>query len=108
MEGAIDNGDVKVSISEDDAEAIINFGKYFNIPQSPELIAAVEAFKVEPTVFNQNVVKRELCRWMLTSDHAAMQDELWDIPKEACKRPLAELDFLKELDEVLSDDNDPK
>ena len=99
------NGEVenKVAISADDCSNVKRYCEHFGVPSSPELDAALDAFSKEPTFENQKEVKLQLCKWMLTCTHESFGDSLWDAPKKAAEEVVFDLQFDKDLSEVLTE-----
>lgn len=96
----------KVTCSAEDAENVRQYSKHFNVPLTPELIAACDAFEKQPTFENQKEFKLQISRWLLESDHESFKDSLWDAPKKAAQDAVFDLQFDKDVKEVLTEEKD--
>jgi len=92
----------KITISSDDCDNVKKYCDHFGVPSSPELDAALAAFKANNTFENQMEIKLEICKWMLSCDHASFKDNLWNAPKKAAEGVVYDLQFDKDLQETLS------
>ena len=95
----------KVVISADDCRATLDFWTHFDIPIPQGLSEAVESFSKEQTLENQDKVKLEICKAIATSDHEAFKDEIFSKIVEECANVSFEMQFDKDLEETLSEDN---
>lgn len=100
-ENKTDETSQKIVINEKDAEAILKFHEFFNIPMVPGLEEAVKEFIASPTFENQQKVKLFVCKDIFENPHEGFQDPMWDIPKENAKNISFELEFDKNVKEVL-------
>ena len=91
----------KVTISADDCTNVKKYCGHFGVPSSPDLDEALEKFSTEPSFENQKNVKLEICKWMLSCKHESFEDSLWDAPKKAAEEVVFDLQFDKDLNEVL-------
>ena len=91
----------KVTISPDDCDHVKKYCEHFGVPNTPALDAALDKFKSEPSYKNQLNVKLEICKWMLSCEHESFTDNLWDAPKKAAEEVVFDLQFEKDLEEVL-------
>ena len=101
-----ENGEIerKIPVSEEDVENVLNYGLNFGVEISPELTTAMEKFKHDQTYENMLDFKLAICKWLTESGHESFADNLWDHPKEAAKDIVYDLQFDKDLQEELSDD----
>jgi hypothetical protein len=96
----------KITISPDDVDNIRKYCNHFGVDSTEELEKALDAFVADQTFENQMNIKLELCKWILTSDHDSFTDELWKAPKKAAEGAVYDLQFDKELDTFLSEEED--
>jgi len=96
--GEVEN---KVVIEKADVENVKEYSKHFKVPLPDELVAALDAFATDETFENQQEVKLQMCRWILTCPHQSFQDEMWNTPKEASKQIVFDLQFEKDLNDTL-------
>lgn len=94
----------KVTISGDDCSNVKKYCGHFGVPSSDDLDEALETFSKDPTFKNQLSVKLEICKWMLSCPHESFKDSLWDAPKKAAEEVVYDLQFDKDLEEVLTDE----
>jgi hypothetical protein len=92
----------KVTISNEDCANVIKYATHFNVPISEELQAALDKFTADNSFENQIEIKLEMCKWMLSSTHDSFQDSLWDAPKKAAESVVFNLQFDKDVKDVLS------
>jgi hypothetical protein len=92
----------KVTISNEDCANVIKYATHFNVPISAELQAALDKFTADNSFENQIEIKLEMCKWMLSSTHDSFQDSLWDAPKKAAESVVFNLQFDKDVKDVLS------
>lgn len=102
-ESKTDDAKNKVTISPDDCDHVKKYCGHFGVPATPELEEALDKFKADPTYKNQLDVKLEICKWMLSCKHESFTDNLWDAPKKAAEEVVFDLQFDKDLEEVLTD-----
>ena len=103
-ENSTDDVKNKVTISGDDCDNVKKYCGHFGVPCSDSLEEALDTFKADPTYPNQMEVKLEICKWMLSCDHKSFEDSLWDAPKKAADEVVFDLQFDKDLKEVLTDE----
>lgn len=96
----------KVTISNEDCANVVKYAQHFKVPLSPELEAALNKFNADNSYENQLDIKLEMCKWMLTSNHESFQDSLWDAPKKAAESVVFNLQFDRDLKQVLSKSDD--
>lgn len=94
----------KVTCSAEDAENVRLYSKHFNVDLTPELTAALDVFEKEPTFENQKEFKLQISKWLLESPHESFNDSLWDAPKKAATDAVFDLQFDKDVKEVLTED----
>lgn len=92
----------KVTCSAEDAENVRQYSKHFNVPLTPELENALDQFEKEPTFKNQKEFKLQISKWMLECSHESFKDSLWDAPKKAAADAVFDLQFDKDVKEVLT------
>lgn len=93
----------KIVISPEDCNAALDFWRHFNIPISPELQGAMDAFAADPTFVNQEKVKLEICRAISTSDHEAFKDDMFSKIVEECEGTTYEMQFDKDFEATVSE-----
>lgn len=96
----------KVTISNEDCANVIKYATHFNVPLTPELEAALNKFNADNSFENQLEIKLEMCKWMLSSNHESFQDSLWDAPKKAAESVVFNLQFDKDVKDVLTTKSD--
>jgi hypothetical protein len=96
----------KVTISNEDCANVIKYATHFNVPLSTELQSALDKFTADNSFENQLEIKLEMCKWMLSSSHESFQDSLWDAPKKAAESVVFNLQFDKDVKDVLTKSND--
>lgn len=96
----------KVTISNEDCANVIKYATHFKVPLSAELELALKKFSDDNSYENQLEIKLEMCKWMLSSTHESFQDSLWDAPKKAAESVVFNLQFDKDLKDVLTKTND--
>ena len=101
MSEQTDEVKTKVTISGDDCDNVKKYCGHFGVPSSAELDAALDKFKTDPNYDNQLNVKLEICKWMLSCEHESFEDNLWDAPKKAAEEVVFDLQFDRDLSEVL-------
>lgn len=105
-ENGSDEVETKVAITADDCVNVKKYCEHFGVPSTPELNVALDKFAADPTFENQKEVKLQLCKWMLTCTHESFTDSLWDAPKKAAEEVVFDLQFDKDLNEVLTENTD--
>ena len=98
----------KIPVSEEDVENVLNYGTNFGVDVSPELTAAMDKFKGEQTYENMIDFKLEICKWLIESGHESFADSLWDHPKEAANDIVFDLQFDKDVQTELGEDEKPE
>jgi hypothetical protein len=96
----------KVTISNEDCANVIKYATHFNVPLSAELQVALDKFTADNSFENQLEIKLEMCKWMLSSAHESFQDSLWDAPKKAAESVVFNLQFDKDVKDVLTKGDD--
>ena len=92
----------KVTISNEDCANVIKYATHFNVPISEELQAALDKFTADNSFENQIEINLEMCKWILSSKHDSFQDSRWDAPKKAAESVVFNLQFDKDVKDVLS------
>jgi hypothetical protein len=98
----------KITISSDDCANVKKYCGHFGVPSSDGLEKALDTFSADPTYKNQVNVKLEVCKWMLSCSHESFGDSLWDAPKKAAEEVVFDLQFDRDLEEVLTDKDKEK
>jgi hypothetical protein len=75
----------KVVINKDDCDNVRNYAKYFEIDFPDSLEQSLVTFESDMTYENQQQVKLEICKWLVTSTHDSFKDKLWEHPKKAAQ-----------------------
>lgn len=94
----------KVTCSGEDSENVRQYSKHFGVELTPELKTAVDVFEKNPTFENQKEMKLQISKWMLESKHESFTDSLWDAPKKAAEDAVFDLQFDKDVKEVLTEE----
>ena len=95
----------QIVISADDCQNVREYGKHFGVPIPQALEDALDAFVEAQTFENQQSVKLEMCKWMLTSEHESFQDKLWEEPKQLAEEATFNLQFDKDVQDALDQSN---
>lgn len=98
----------KVTISPDDCDHVKKYCAHFGVSPTPELEAALDKFKADSSYKNQLGIKLEICKWMLSCKHDSFTDDLWNAPKKAAEEVVFDLQFDKDLEEVLTNKDKSK
>lgn len=103
-----DSGEVEknIPVSDEDRDNVINYSKNFGAEMSEELQLAMDIFVKNSTYENMKDFKLELCKWLIESSHDSFTDSLWDHPKEAAKDIMFDLQFDKDVQAELGEDNE--
>jgi 3-dehydroquinate synthetase len=91
-----------VVVTPEDCKAAFEFFDHFKVPKSTELEAALEAFKADQTVENQDRLKMALCQAIGFTEHKCFQDEMFAKIVTECQTKYYDMAFDKELEETLS------
>jgi len=94
----------KVTCSGEDSENVRQYSKHFNVPLTPDLQVALDTFEKDPTFENQKEFKLQISKWMLETKHKSFEDDLWNAPKKAAEDAVYDLQFDKDVKEVLTED----
>lgn len=102
-----ENGEIekKIPVSEEDCENVLNYSTNFGADVTPELQLAMDKFKGDQTYENMQDFKLEICKWLIESQHASFADNLWDHPKEAAQDIVFDLQFDKDVQAELGDED---
>lgn len=98
----------KITCSGEDSENVRQYSKHFNIDLTPDLIKAIDTFEQDPTFDNQKEFKLQIAKWMMESKHESFTDTLWDAPKKASADAVFDLQFDKDVKEVLTTEGEKK
>jgi hypothetical protein len=93
-----------VVITAEDCNSALDFWRHFNIPIPADLQTAIERFSADPSFSNQEAVKREVCLAIVTSQHEAFRDDIFNSLREECQDTMFDLSFEKDLEEALTED----
>ena len=96
----------KVTISNEDCANVMKYASHFNVPLTQELQNSLDKFISDNSFENQLEIKLEMCKWMLSSNHDSFQDSLWDAPKKAAESVVFNLQFDKDIKDVLTKSDD--
>lgn len=98
-----DNGEVenKVTCSAEDCDNFLNYEKHFKVPLGKDFEEALAKFRKDPSFENQNEMKLHACKWILTCRHESFKDPLWDTPKKTATKEMYDLQFEKDLKDLL-------
>lgn len=108
MSDVDDTGEVqrKIPVSDEDRDNVINYAKNFGVDMPEELQAAMEKFIDDPTNYDIMLdFKLELCKWLVECNHESFADSLWDHPKEAARDIIWDLQFDKDVQAELEDED---
>jgi hypothetical protein len=92
----------QVVISVEDCKNVFEYCNHFGLTPPNSLKDALEDFISEQTFENQNMVKLELCKWVLYDEHPSFKDKLWEEPQKLATQAEFDLQFDKDLKEELS------
>jgi hypothetical protein len=92
-----------VVVSSEDCDNVRNYSLHFGVEITEELKNAMLIFEKDPTYENMIDFKRELCQWLVECGHESFTDSLWEHPIEAAKDILYDLNFDKEVQDVLTE-----
>lgn len=96
----------KVTCTAEDSENVREYSKHFKVDLTPELKVALDSFEKDPTYENQMEFKLQISKWMLDTPHESFKDDLWNAPKKAAQDAVFDLQFDKDVKEVLTDEKD--
>lgn len=96
--------DTEVAISKNDCQNVRNYGEHFKIKLPKSLEKALQEFEKDNTFDNQNQIKLQLCKWMVTSKHESWQDPIWNEPKVHANEIIYDLVFDEQVEEMLTSD----
>lgn len=100
------NGEVDrtIPVSAEDCDNVRNYSLHFGVELTEELKEAMNQFEKDVTSYEKMIdFKRELCRWLVECNHESFKDSLWEHPTEAAKDILFDLQFDKDVNEVLQE-----
>lgn len=101
--------DRSIPVSAEDCDNVRNYSLHFGVAITDALQKAMEEFEKETTSYEKMIdFKRELCHWLATCGHESFQDSLWEHPTQAAADVLYELQFDKDVNEILSEDSQKK
>lgn len=91
----------KITVSNEDCDNVRNYGLHFGIEITPELEKAMKAFEKDPSYEGMLEFKLEVCKWLTQCQHESFKDKLWEHPKTAADDALYDLQFDRDIKEVL-------
>jgi hypothetical protein len=100
------NGEVdrSIPVTGEDCDNVRNYSLHFGVNLTDELKNAMEEFEKDQTSYEKMIdFKRELCKWLVECNHESFKDPLWEHPTDAAKDILYDLQFDKDVKEVLED-----
>lgn len=103
QDGSLTEKENKVVISPEDCNAALDFWRHFEIPISPALQAAFEAFAQEQSFENQNKIKLEISRSISETDHEAFKDEMFQRIVEECSGVTFDMQFDKDFEATVEE-----
>ena len=99
------NGEVDrtIPVSAEDCDNVRNYSLHFGVEISPALTDAMANFEKDTSSYEFMLdFKRELCAWLTTCGHESCQDSLWEHPTGAAADILFDLQFDKDVNEILA------
>lgn len=94
----------KCVISSSDCQSALDFFNHFEIPLPTDLQVALDGFKADETVPNQEELKFQLCKAIATTDHEAFKDEMFEKIVAECKNVVYAMQFDKDLENTLTEE----
>ena len=95
--------DKSITVSAEDCDNVRNYSLHFGVELTDDLKEVMNAFEKDTTYEKMIDFKRELCKWLVTCNHESFKDSLWEHPTEAAKDILFDLQFDKDVNEVLAE-----
>lgn len=96
----------KIPVSNEDCDNVRNYSTNFGPDISPELQSAMDVFEKDQNYENMVDFKLELCKWLIECGHESFADSLWDHPKEAAKDIVFDLQFDKDVQTELGNEDE--
>jgi len=93
------------AIGLEDVKNIRNFFKHFNVPGSDELETALKGFESSQTVDNEMLVKVAISKAMVSINHPAFTDKMFEGIYKESEEVAYRAHFDKQLVDTLSDGN---
>jgi|GEM_PF-5240978 len=103
-DGTLIDATREVVITPDDAKAVLEFWKHFEIPVLPQLQTSVDKFCNEPTFENQEEIKYYICKAIHETKHEAFTDEMFENIRGESQSVSFDIEFDKQLEATLSDE----
>ena len=100
------NGEVDrtIPVSAEDCDNVRNYSLHFGVEISPALTDAMANFEKDTSSYEFMLdFKRELCAWLTTCGHESFQDSLWEHPTGAAADILFDLQFDRDVQDILLD-----
>ncbi|CAB4125407.1 hypothetical protein UFOVP53_130 [uncultured Caudovirales phage] len=98
--------DRSIPVSAEDCDNVRNYSLHFGVEITDTLKEAMLAFEKETTFESMLDFKRELCKWLIECGHESFTDDLWKHPTEAANDILYDLQFDKEVQDLLTEEKD--
>lgn len=95
--------DKTIPVSAEDCDNVRNYSLHFGVEITDTLKEAMNTFEKEITFETMLDFKRELCKWLIECGHESFTDDLWKHPTEAANDILYDLQFDKEVQDLLTD-----
>jgi len=96
----------QVVISVEDCKNVREYGKHFGVEIPAVLKAVFDAFIADPRCENQNAVKLQMCKWILTNKHPSFKDKLWEESRKLAEEATFNLQFDEDLKDTLARDEE--
>lgn len=106
MTEAKDTGakDLTIPVTSEDCDNVRNYSLHFGVAVTDELKKAMDIFEADQTSYIKMIdFKRELCKWLVECGHESFKDSLWEHPHEAAKDILYDLQFDKDVLDILEE-----
>jgi len=98
------NKEQKVTLTKEDMDAIVEMYNQFNIEIDPKFKEAIDNFKNDPTVENQQIVTLYTLKNQAELDHPVLRNKMFEAPSENARKIAQELQFERDLIEEIGRD----
>lgn len=95
----IDNRN-QVAVTPEDVQECAKFFQFFEIPVPEQLQKSIDNFVKEPTLENQDALRREIAHVICTSKHPVFQDEVFSQVKPETGEEFEKIEFERQLEET--------
>ena len=95
--------DRSIPVSTEDCDNVRNYSLHFGVAITDTLKDSMNLFEKDPTFENMLDFKREICRWLVECGHESFTDELWKHPTEAANDILYDLQFDRDVQDILTE-----